>query len=45
MAELAPIPKNDDALRALRDAHIPSLMAALVHLTGDPSSSAARSVP
>jgi len=37
MAELAPIPKDDDALyRALRDAHIPSLMAALVHITGNP---------
>src|SRR5262245_63146651 len=37
MAELAPLPKDDDALyRALRDAHIPSLMAALVHVTGSP---------
>ena len=37
MADLAQIPKDDDALyRALRDAHIPSLMAALVHVTGDP---------
>ena len=37
MADLAPIPKDDDALyRALRDAHIPSLMAALVHVTGNP---------
>jgi 4-hydroxyacetophenone monooxygenase len=36
MAELLPIPNDDDALyRALRDAHIPSLMAALVHVTGD----------
>ena len=37
MADLAQIPKDDDALyRALRDAHIPSLMAALVHVTGSP---------
>jgi 4-hydroxyacetophenone monooxygenase len=36
MAELAPIPNDDTALyRALRDAHVPSLMAALVHITGD----------
>ncbi|MGH9884021.1 MAG: flavin-containing monooxygenase [bacterium] len=34
--DLAPIPKDDDALRkALKEAHIPSLMAALVHITGD----------
>jgi 4-hydroxyacetophenone monooxygenase len=38
MADLAPIPNDDEVLRgALRDAHIPSLMAALVHITGDAS--------
>jgi 4-hydroxyacetophenone monooxygenase len=37
MAEMTPIPNDDTALyRALRDAHVPSLMAALVHVTGDP---------
>ncbi|HTO09411.1 MAG TPA: NAD(P)/FAD-dependent oxidoreductase [Myxococcota bacterium] len=36
MPELAPIPKDDAALQeALAAAHVPSLMAALVHITGD----------
>jgi 4-hydroxyacetophenone monooxygenase len=38
MADLVPVPKDDEALRkALLDAHVPSLMAALVHVTGDAS--------
>ena len=34
--DLEPIPRDDEAIEnALREAHLPSLMAALVHLTGD----------
>src|SRR5262249_52606477 len=34
--DLAPLTDNDDTIRkALKEAHIPSLMAALVHITGD----------
>jgi 4-hydroxyacetophenone monooxygenase len=36
MSNLAPIPQDDAALKdALAAAHVPSLMAALVHVTGD----------
>ncbi len=36
--DVSPITKDDEVLRAaLRDAHIPSLMVALVHITGDAS--------
>ncbi len=44
--ELAPVTNDDEIIRkALKEAHIPSLMAALVHITGDHrTSSAARSV-
>ena len=36
MPDLAPIPHDDAALKeALASAHVPSLMAALVHITGD----------
>ena len=36
--DVSPITKNDDVLKsALADAHIPSLMVALVHVTGDAS--------
>src|SRR5512143_1383752 len=34
--DLAPVTEDDEAIRrALKEAHIPSLMAALVHITGD----------
>jgi 4-hydroxyacetophenone monooxygenase len=34
--DLAPLTDNDETIRkALKEAHIPSLMAALVHITGD----------
>src|SRR3954466_8331052 len=34
--DLAPLTNDDETIRrALKEAHIPSLMAALVHITGD----------
>jgi 4-hydroxyacetophenone monooxygenase len=36
MTDIAPITENDDAIAAaLEQAHLPSLLAALVHITGD----------